>query len=508
MTQRASGVLLHPTCLAGRYGIGDFGESALIFLDWLQEAGQTVWQILPLGPVGQGHSPYDAKSSYAGNPLLIALPDLVRRGLLVEDEIEPSSFPYSAHADFDLASRWKSGLLRRAWGRIEAGEDPTGQATELRRWIESPQQAQWLDDWTLFAALKTRFASRSWTDWPADLRQRASGALEQARTELTDEIRYQEFVQFLFFDQLAKLRSEAEKRGISLLGDLPFYVGQDSCDVWTHQHLFDLDESGLPRFVAGVPPDYFSATGQRWGNPTYRWDRLADQGYQWWIERLARQLVLVDRLRLDHFLAFAEFWEIPAAEPTAVSGRWRQGPGLPLFEAANASLGSLPFVAEDLGLITPDVEELRVQLGIPGIRVLQFAFDSPESPHLPHNLSPDVVLYTGTHDNDTARGWIESIAEDVRQRVFDYLGATTESFCWDLLRAAQTSIAELVITPIQDVAGLDGRHRLNTPGTTIENWSWRLPQDALTDELARKLRRITDLADRLPPSHPSPARPE
>jgi 4-alpha-glucanotransferase len=498
MTTRASGVLLHPTSLANRFGVGDLGESARSFLDWLQAAGQTVWQILPLGPVGHGNSPYDAQSSYAGNPQLISLTELASYGLLEGGDLETAACPVADRIDHDAANQWKNRLLRKAWDRLQNGGSTGELVDKIHGWASSHDQALWLPDWTLYAALKQRFESRSWADWPISLRDRERAAIDEARRDLSEEIRYQEFVQFLFFEQLHDLRARARDRSISLLGDLPFYVALDSCDVWTHPHLFDLDESGAPIQVAGVPPDYFSASGQRWGNPIYRWDRLADQGFAWWIDRLAAQLRVVDRLRLDHFRAFSGYWEIPATEPTAVEGCWREGPGYPFFQVVRERLGRLPFVAEDLGLITPDVEALRARLQIPGMRVLQFAFDSADSPHLPHNLSRDVVLYTGTHDNDTAQGWIHSADPPLRQRALDYLGSSTEAFHWDLLRCAQTSIADLVMTPIQDVAGLDGLHRINTPGTSQGNWEWRLPRDTLSDELASRLRRMTELSGRLP----------
>jgi len=500
MTTRASGVLLHPTSLANRHGVGDLGEGARRFLDWLHAAGQTIWQILPLGPVGHGDSPYDAKSSYAGNPLLVSLSDLESRGLLDGVDLDPAACPFADRIDYVAAGQWKNRLLRQAWDRLQQ-TDPAGELIdEIGKWSDAQEQALWLHDWTLFAALGQRFQNQAWTDWPAPLRDREQTAIDEARRELSEEIRYQEFVQFLFFEQLQGLRAYARDRHISLLGDLPFYVALDSCDVWTHPHLFDLDESGTPQHVAGVPPDYFSATGQRWGNPIYRWDRLAERGFAWWIDRLVAQLRLVDWLRLDHFRAFAGYWEVPATEPTAAKGQWRQGPGMAFFQVVRDQLGQFPFVAEDLGLITPDVEELRAQLGIPGMRVLQFAFDSADSPHLPHNLSRTVVLYTGTHDNNTAQGWVRSVEPNLRRRALDYLGGTLETFHWDLLRAAQTSVADWVVTPIQDVLGLDGAHRMNTPGTASGNWSWRLPLDALSDDLAMHLRRITELSGRAPSS--------
>ncbi len=495
MAVRASGVLLHPTSLPGSHGVGDLGEPSRDLLEWLHRAGQTVWQILPLGPVGQGSSPYDAQSSFAGDPLLISPVDLHTAGLLSQDEIQAATLEPLGRVDFSAASRAKMQLLRLAFERSRSGDRAQPWQDRVRSWCESPSQACWLEDWTLFAALKDRFDG-SWLDWPVGLRDRHSEELRQARQDLAAEIHFHEFVQYLFFEQLHQLRQRAEHLEITLLGDLPFYVALDSSDVWAHPNLFDLDENRRPRTVAGVPPDYFSDTGQRWGNPIYRWDRHLEQGYAWWIDRLSAQLRLVDRLRLDHFRAFAGFWEIPADEPTAIAGRWRQGPGAGFFQTVRESLGGLPFVAEDLGLITPDVDELRQQLQIPGMRVLQFAFDSPESPHLPHNLSSDVVLYTGTHDNDTARGWIGSVDTQLRRRALALVGGTEEDFAWNLVRLAHASIADLVVTPVQDLLGLDGDHRMNTPGTTSGNWDWRLTAGSLTDDLAERLGLLTEMSGR------------
>ena len=497
MTGRASGVLLHLTSLPGRFGIGDLGNEASAWLDWLQVAGQSIWQILPLGPPGQGDSPYDSQSAFAGNPLLIS-PQKIRELGLIDDDLPQETSSIHPRVDFPRVAKWKSGLLRMAWTRLATRSPADDLPRRLREWAESPEQRVWLEDWSHYAALKDRFSGQAWTTWPAAIRRRDPETVHQSRRQLADEIRYHEFVQFLFFEQFQDLRVRARERGIELLGDLPFYVAMDSCDVWTHPELFDLDEEGASLTVAGVPPDYFSETGQRWGNPIYRWDRLADEGYRWWLDRLGFQMGLVDRLRLDHFRGFAGYWQIPASEPTAVVGQWQTGPGYPFFAAVAQELGSLPFVAEDLGVITPDVGELRLRMGIPGMRVLQFAFDSPDSPHLPHRLSHDTALFTGTHDNDTAQGWITAIDPEIRQRALAYVGGTEESFHWQLLRSAQTSVADLVIAPIQDVLGLDGDHRMNTPGTVDGNWGWRLPEGQLTERLATDLRRLSEVTDRAP----------
>ena len=500
MAKRASGVLLHPSSLPGHFGIGDLGDNAVVFLDWLQQAGQTVWQILPLGPVGQGNSPYDAQSSFAGNFLLIDPMDLRRWDLITQEALQSAEVPESSEVDFNLVRSSKHRLLRHAWQNLQASNAASTPRDQLLSWVNGPDQRRWLDSWSLYAALKQHYSGQSWFNWPIGIRQRNPEVLEQARNELAEEIRFQEFVQFVFFTQWNRLRSEAGSRGISFLGDLPFYVAMDSCEVWTQPDLFDIDEAGGARTVAGVPPDYFSETGQRWGNPTYRWDRLADQGYQWWIERLRYQLNLVDRLRLDHFRGFAAYWAIPGDHETATNGDWRPGPGKALFDAVGAALGGLPFVAEDLGVITPDVDQLRVEMHLPGMKVLQFAFDSDDSPHLPHKLTTETVLYTGTHDNNTAQGWFQALDSITKQRVLTYIGDQPEKVHWSLLRVAQTSVADLIVAPAQDFAGLDARCRMNIPGTAEGNWGWRLLQETLTPELAVAARDLASMAGRTPPA--------
>lgn len=500
MPRRASGILLHPTSLAGGFGIGDFGPNACDFLRWLALAGQSVWQILPLGPPGLGNSPYLALSSFAGNPLLISPQRLEERGLLRPGDLPSWMIPSRNRVDFPAATALKDELLRRFWQQIRDAQGPGELQTQYREWCGDSSQSHWLDDWCLYAAIKHDRNGQPWYEWPGALRWREPGELNRARRQLADEIAYQAFLQFLFFQQWFELQGEARRLGISILGDLPFYVALDSCDVWVRPDLFDLDEEGQPRHVAGVPPDYFSATGQRWGNPVYRWEKLVREHYTWWIERLAFQLRLVDRVRLDHFRGFAGYWEIPAREPTAEKGHWRPGPGREFFAAALGALGALPLVAEDLGVITEDVDELRESLQLPGMKVLQFAFDAPESPHLPHHLTPQTVLYTGTHDNDTAQGWIDGASDEVRRRALDYAGGTIDELHWSLIRLAMTSVAELVIIPIQDVLGLGSDDRMNLPGTAEGNWGWRLPAAALDEAIAERLLRLTVVADRRPES--------
>jgi 4-alpha-glucanotransferase len=493
---RGAGLLLHPTSLPSRFGVGDLGPEAASFLDWATRAGQSVWQVLPLGPTGMGNSPYGCLSAFAGNPLLVS-PELCRdEGLLGEGDLAAAASPGGDRVDFAAAASSRERQLRQAFAAFRArpSEVLSRAFAEFR---EAPEQAGWLRDWALFAALKAGHGGRAWTDWDPELRDRRPGALAAAERRHGEELEYQRFVQFLFFRQWSALRERARAAGVELLGDLPIYVAADSADVWAHRELFELDEAGRPLRVAGVPPDYFSATGQLWGNPLYRWDRLRESGYAWWIERLRANLRLTDRVRLDHFRGFAGFWAVPAGEPTAVGGTWVEGPGAELFEAIAAALGGLPLVAEDLGVITPDVTALRDRFGLPGMKVLQFGFD-PGSDHAPHRLVPHSVVYTGTHDNDTTRGWFESLDEGARRRVLAYTGGTPESISWDLLRTACTAVAELAIAPVQDLLGLDASARMNRPGSDAGNWGWRLAPESLTGELAERLAELAAVTGRLP----------
>ncbi|MBT8494924.1 MAG: 4-alpha-glucanotransferase, partial [Deltaproteobacteria bacterium] len=435
--RRAAGVLLHPSSLPGPFGIGDVGPEATTFVDWLAQAGQTYWQMLPLGPVADSGSPYDSYSAFAGNTLLVAPRLLESEGLLggpVEGSFDRGS------VDFAAVRSFKASLLRNAWRRFEA-QRPIEVGLRFEAFCDDPDVREWLDDWTLFAALKDHLAESPWQRWPKSLRARDDGAMASARRDLAAEIGFHRFSQFVFFDQLSALRQAANAQGVRLMGDLAIYVASDSVDVWAAQDIFDLDPTGKPRVVAGVPPDYFSATGQRWGNPLYRWDRLEAGGFDWWTRRLRWCMRQADVVRLDHFRGFAACWEIPTTERTAIKGRWRPGPGVALFETAKRQLGELPLVAEDLGVITSDVTDLRKAVGIPGMRVLQFAFAEPSSDHLPHRVPPDTVVYTGTHDNNTARGWFEAAPEGERQRALDYLGTTPDEIPWGLTRAAFTSVA-------------------------------------------------------------------
>jgi 4-alpha-glucanotransferase len=490
--------------------VGDLGPASIAFLDWAASAGQSLWQVLPLGPTGHGNSPYACLSSFAGNPLLIS-PQL----LLAEGFAEPSDlrdiprFP-TQHVAFEDVVAWKDGLLRRCSERFFRHAEP-GRLEELDSFALHPDQVPWIEDWALYCALKSLLGGKAWTEWPKPLRLRQPGALSEARRELAGEICHHKFLQFVFSLQWGRLRREANSRGILILGDIPIYAALDSADVWANAHLFYLDARGRPEEVAGVPPDYFSPTGQLWGNPLYHWDRMEREGFSWWIERIRANLRLVDILRLDHFRGFVDYWGIPATEQSAANGRWMTGPGAPFFEAVRMALGSLPLVAEDLGLITPAVTDLRRALGLPGMRVLQFAFTGEETnDNLPHRHEDLAIVYTGTHDNDTTLGWWTSSGagdstrsrEDV-EREHDhcrrYLGMKDDrEVHWAMIRAALASVADTAIVPMQDVLGLGSEARMNVPAVADGNWSWRLSWEAVTAERAAWLRELALTYGRLP----------
>ncbi|MDH3744062.1 MAG: 4-alpha-glucanotransferase [Acidobacteriota bacterium] len=494
LQERASGVLLHPTSLPGPWGIGDLGSSALQFLDWLASAGQSVWQILPLGPPAGGDSPYGATSSFAGNPLLISPGSLIDQGLLPKTAVDGAAPGAGSPIDFTRVPAAKDALLRRSWAHVEE----TGSLrAELEAFETGAENRTWLGDWSLYAALKHENRQRPWTDWPADLRERKKDALEAARERLRKEIRFQTYLQFLFSRQWASLHDHAHNLGIRILGDLPIYPAADSAEVWAHQELFELDDTGHPTAVAGVPPDAFTADGQFWGNPLYRWETSREECFSWWIDRLEWSLRQVDLLRLDHFRGFAAYWRIPATAKTAREGAWVEGPGADLFLAIEDKLGKLPLISEDLGVITPDVVELRERFGLPGMKVLQFASEDPDSDHLPRHHTRSSVVYTGTHDNDTTRGWFEALDRKKRLQVLDVFDAQEKNVPWAMTRAAFGSIARLAIVPAQDLLGLGSEARMNTPGIADGNWSWRLEEGQLDATLARRLRRLSRNTDRL-----------
>jgi len=493
-TTRTAGVLFHPTSLPGRFGIGDLGDELLAFLDWAQSAGLRIWQVLPLNAPGYGNSPYGCLSSYAGNPLLISPQRLVENELLPDDALDDIPTFAEDYVEFDRVHEFKQKLLRHSFAHFsEHAADDQRQALAA-----FSHDNAWLPEWTLYAALKEHHGGKSWTEWPSDVASRDGNALAAARLQLADEILFHEYVQWLFFGQWAAVREAALTRGIRIMGDIPIYVAGDSADVWANREIFQLDEDGEPDVVSGVPPDYFSATGQRWGNPLYRWDVLRETHFRWWVSRFRAALRFADIVRVDHFRGFAAYWEIPASEQTAINGRWMPGPGRALFDALRDSLGDLPLVAEDLGHITKDVHELRKAIGVPGMKILQFAFAQPDSPHLPHCYDPKTVVYTGTHDNDTAHGWYEEADAAERDAIASYLGVRdANDVAWSLIRAAYTSIAETAIVPVQDILNLGTEARMNRPGAEHDNWSWRVTAGALTPEHAEELRELGEVSGRV-----------
>ncbi len=487
---RLAGILLHPTSLPGRHGIGDAGPEAVRFLDWAKAAGFSVWQILPLGPTGLGNSPYSALSVFAGGPLLVSPERLVEAGLLPSAALEiVPGFP-EERVDFETARIWKERLLRRAWERVLAGVDVAARSAreEAAAWAAAPERTTWLSDWTLYAAIKERHQGHAWADWDPPVAEREPAAMAEAERALGSAREYHAFAQWLFAKQWGEVRTAARERGISILGDIPIYPAMDSAEVWARRDLFQFGPDGRPESVAGVPPDYFSKTGQLWGNPLYRWDRHEADGFAWWIARVRAALETCDFLRFDHFRGFAGYWAVPAAAESAVEGRWLPGPGLRFFEALRTALGGLPLVAEDLGDVDDGVRALLRDTGLPGMRVLQFGLLDPTSTHHPANHVENAVAYTGTHDNDTSRGWFELLPAKDQAQVLAAVGGTATDISWSMIRCVMASPARLSIVPMQDVLGLGSDARMNTPAEGAGNWGWRLRAAALTSDLADRLR--------------------
>jgi 4-alpha-glucanotransferase len=511
---RKSGILLHPTSLPGGYGIGDLGQAAYRWIDFLAAGRQKLWQVLPLGPTGFADSPYACFSSFAGNPLLISLERLAQEGDLSADDLaDGPSFPQH-EVDYGAVIDYKMPLLQEAARHFLAGAADRQADRQAEYETFTAENAHWLDDYALFMALKGRFDGAVWYDWDADIALRRPEALARWKRELAPQIAVHKVLQFWFADQWQAVKAYATAHDIQIVGDIPIFVAGDSADVWANRDLFYLDEHGRPTVISGVPPDYFSETGQRWGNPLYRWDVMAEREYEWWIARVEATLQAVDIVRIDHFRGFVAYWEIPASEPTAVHGRWVPGPGAALFEAIQDALGQLPIMAEDLGVITPEVIELRERFGFPGMKILQFAFDEDalrasfgerasqdegekwRNPFLPHNYTRNFVAYTGSHDNDTAWGWFESATSAQRQMALGYLDCEPGRFNWALIRAVLSSVADTAIVPLQDVLGLGSEARMNLPGTVGTNWKWRHTPDALTDRIAERLETLVELYER------------
>ncbi len=491
--KRRSGILLHPTSLPSRYGIGDWGSSAYRFVDFLCRAKQTYWQMLPLSPTGFGDSPYQALSAFAGNPMLISPDLLVAQGLLQAEQVaECPAFADDA-IDFATTNSYKMGLLRQAFVTFAEMGDATLSA-EFEAFCL--REANWLDDYALFAAVKAHFELRPWYEWEQPIAAREPAALAEWSERLADQIVQHKFWQWIFFAQLHALKTYANERGVQFIGDIPIFIARDSADVWANTDLFLLDDAFEPTVISGVPPDFFSETGQLWGHPHYRWDVMAKRGYGWWIDRFRMLQQQADVIRIDHFRGFYDYWEVSADAQTAIDGRWRMGPGAPLFRAVEAELGKIQLIAEDLGDFTPEsragVDALQAEFGFPGMKLLVVSFGGPDSDFLPHNISADSVVYTGTHDNSTVVGWYQQASEFERDFARRYLGVSGDDIAWDLIRRAWSTTACLAIAPVQDLLSLDNRARLNLPGTSgPPNWLWRGSAEALNDSIADRLAELT-----------------
>lgn len=491
---RSGGMLLHPTSLPGRYGIGDLGPQAYRFVDWLASTGCKLWQILPLGPTGYGDSPYQCFSAFAGNPYLISFDALIEDGLLTQDDFADMPAFNASRVDFGTLIPWKLRLLGKAFSRLTSAPDAFQK--EFKRF--SRENASWLDDYALFMSIKEANGGGAWSGWEEAIRKRKPSAMEKARQEQAENIQRHSFYQFLFFRQWNKLRAYAHERGLTIIGDIPIFIAYDSADAWSNPKLFFLDDESLPTVVAGVPPDYFSRTGQLWGNPLYKWSVHKKTGYEWWIERFRSVLSLVDIVRLDHFRGFAGYYEIPFGSETAETGQWVKGPGKDFFETIYPALSgkkgeTLPIIAEDLGVITQDVADLRDQFNLPGMKILQFGFVDPKDPFLPHNYISNCVAYTGTHDNDTVRGWYETAPENERDYARRYLKTSGDDISWDMIRAVWSSVAAYAIAPMQDFLSLGGEARMNFPSRLGGNWEWRMSESDMSDSLAARLREINYL---------------
>jgi 4-alpha-glucanotransferase len=491
---RSSGILLHPTSLPGPFGSGDLGESAYQFIDWLVSAGQSLWQMLPLGPAGMANSPYMSISAFAGNPLLIDLQELCNQGWLTQDDLVDNPVDSISRINYEDVKKYRMNNLLKASEKfiLQRNKESKRQYDEFCK-----EEKSWLEDYALFQALNQKHEYKEWTSWEDNLVHRKPAALKNARTELKQLIDFHKFTQWCFARQWKKLKNYANERNIRLIGDIPIFVAHHSADVWSNPHEFFLDKKGLPSIVAGVPPDYFSEDGQRWGNPLYRWNVMKKQRYEWWIKRFRRTFDLFDILRIDHFRGFEAYWEIPAKEKTARIGRWVKGPGEDLFKTVKHKLGTLPIIAEDLGVVTQEVTALREKFNFPGMKVLQFAFSTDSNDvFLPHNFERRFVVYTGTHDNDTTRGWYEKAAEEERDFVRRYCKTDGHEINWDLIKTALQSVADMSIIPFQDILDLGTEGRMNYPGTVEGNWEWRFTWDMVKPDISLRLYELTDVYGR------------
>lgn len=496
--ERTSGILLHPTSLPGKYGIGTLGKEAFHFIDFLAKAKQRLWQILPLGPTGYADSPYQCFSSKAGNPLLIDLEILVKENLLEKKDLSSADPAGEDLIDYGKVINAKMPLLMKAWQAFSKHAIPEHKKdySDFKK-----DNATWLNDYALFMSLKEHFNQKPWIKWEKPVKMRDAKTLSLLQAELSDKIEFNKFIQYLFFRQWTVVKDYAHQRNIRIIGDIPLYVALDSVDAWANTEMFQFDEHRNPIEVGGVPPDYFSKTGQLWGNPLYRWDVLEKTGFQWWIDRIKSTLNLYDIVRIDHFRGFAAYWSVPYGEKTAVNGKWITCPGKKLFDAISKEFGDIPIIAEDLGVITDDVVELRDSFGLPGMKILQFAFDSSEeNDYIPHNFTRNCVVYTGTHDNNTLKGWYESAKPEDKKYVLEYLNSSGD-LCWDFIRLAWASVAYTAIVPMQDLLELGEESRMNLPGTTVNNWMWRAKASDFSNELAHRLAHLTELYGRIHQSH-------
>ena len=496
MFERSSGILFHPTSLPGKYGIGTLGKEAYAFIDFLKKSRQKLWQIFPLGPTGYGDSPYQSFSSFAGNPYLIDFDLLIEAHLLSEEDLRDVFFgDNEEYIDYGAIYNQKYPLLRKAYENFKSFDNH-----EMKENLEhfKRENASWLNDYSLYISLKNHFNGLPWNEWAHDIKNREHGAMEHYRNELADDIEYHNFIQFLFFKQWGDVKRYANENGIKIIGDIPIFVAADSSDAWANPEIFLFDEERKPVKVAGVPPDYFSATGQLWGNPLYNWQKLKETNYSWWVERVRANLSTCDIIRIDHFRGFEAYWAVPYGDDTAINGQWEPGPGIDLFNAIKSQLGELPIIAEDLGLMTQGVIDLREATGFPGMKILGFAFDSgEENDYLPHTYTKNCVVYTGTHDNDTLIGWFQKAKEEDRQFARDYLNSRSDDeIHWDAIRGAWSSVASMAISPVQDFLGLGSEARINTPGVAAGNWQWRLRHGVLTDELAERIAKLTRVYSR------------
>lgn len=486
--ERSGGVLLHPTSLPGKYGIGDLGPSAYKFVDFLAETKQKLWQVLPLGPTGYGDSPYQCFSTFAGNPLLISLDNLLKEGLLSQEDLQIKEPFDDNKVDFGKIIDFKYSIYRKAF-------DKFADTKEFKAFCS--KHSLWLDDFSLFMSLKTLFGGRPWSEWDKEIKLREPTAISKYTNELAKDIRFCKFLQYYFFKQWDELKAYANKKEIKIIGDIPIYVAFDSSDAWAKPSAFYFDKQMNPVKVAGVPPDYFSKTGQLWGNPLYNWQALKKDGFKWWIERVKAVQELVDIIRIDHFRGFAGYWAVPFGSETAADGKWEVGPGADVFIAIKDALGDLPILAEDLGFLTPDVHKLRDKFGFPSMKILQFGFDSKEgSAYIPHLLERNNVVYTGTHDNDTIVGWFQKASPQDKQLVLDYANSDGHEIAWDFIRFALGSVANIALIPLQDILSLDSDARMNTPSVASGNWQWRFKWEQITPQIKEKLKKFTEIYQR------------